>query len=682
MIIVMGIYISYVTTNKISIYNYESKKSIAFSEMKTDIENYINLCIKNSAKDAILDTGIREETLGTYKSLVNSKIKGCVSPFFNQLREENYKITEGELNVYAEINPETLAVSISYPITIEYEGQKIELKEFNYVFDRSSSVKIPGGVTDREVRIISPNEKAQIIIPPGVKITDKNGNPVENIGIKIEDLHFDGLQNKYVVGQLVYDNLPDGLTFSQPVEFSIEFREKDIPQGYTKENIMISYWDNNTRIWYALDTEIRENKAITNITHFSEYTCNVLSYWIIKDKLFQQRFSPYAAGINGNGVWLIGGKNENEGTATIQKTYYTSSYTDLSLTQAENVRRFANGDGILAVKTDYGNEYEDFREILITNTEKFIFFPKVEFGYYPDSDPSKEDSFINCETQDETIENMLVSLGDEPYPYPYFQVCNLGCRSNLKCECNPEKDCSNSCDINNIRTCFGNSAGNLCIPIPNSEETVASLTYPYAKQIIHCSEISSGQSCIPNSEKIFGWHNYQCAGGRVRPAEGTTASDFIVFQDWGNAVLYAGSLNAIVKPSSAYSNSRTFEVGIDSNGNQITGQTLPYYCRLTPYPDSFGLTQLPISIPELGSGSGYGIYGIDIIKKTTDVNAKIDLHADCSVYWMFLGEGVIRSNVPQEFFEATQIVSNEGLVAFEEAFGQELPPFMVNWIRN
>ena len=77
--------------------------------------------------------------------------------------------------------------------------------------------------------LTSADGKAQLVIPKGVKITDENGVPIDYLGIRVNDLHFDGLENKYSVGQTIYDHFPDGLIFSEPVKLSIEFREKDIP---------------------------------------------------------------------------------------------------------------------------------------------------------------------------------------------------------------------------------------------------------------------------------------------------------------------------------------------------------------------------------------------------------------------------------------------------------------------
>ncbi len=367
--------------------NYEVRSNLM---MKKDINENINFCVEISVETSIEETGIREETLNDYKKLVASEIKECITPFFIDLEKRYYDVEEGDVVVDAGLNSESIVVNVIYPITIENGKEIAQFDEFHYTFDRSSKVSIPGGITDKETRVVSPDDRAELRIPEGVEIRDEEGNLVDEVGIKVEDLHFDGLENKVLIGELVYEFFPD-VTFSEPVELEIEFNLEDIPEGYTTENLKLAYWDEEDSIWYALPTEIRDDRAIVNSTHLSRWSLGIGRPILINKKIFRERFSPTGGSPNkGEKVWLIGGSvGDPKGTVRLQINY------DLEKLKAHK-------------------QFGDWREIKNAERINFTWFPKTDYGYY--EDPNDFDSFVNCEEPGENYGvEYLMKAG-----YPYF----------------------------------------------------------------------------------------------------------------------------------------------------------------------------------------------------------------------------------------------------------------------
>ena len=262
----------------------ESQNALSFSEIRVNLEAYIKSCIRDFVEKNMEDTGIREDTLTEYENLVSLNVEECANDLLSRLKEQQYTISQGEINTNIEINDETVVITLTYPITIEKNNQRIDYKIFQETFDRTNTEHIPDGVTDKEVRIPSNDGRAELVIPPGVTITDEEGNPVEDIGIRVEDLHFDGLENNVVIGNLVFETKPSGVKFSEPIELSIEFRDQDFPAGTSTANLAISSWDPVYQIWRGVPTIIKGNRALAKINDFS--------YKAVTDCVRSKRYVP------------------------------------------------------------------------------------------------------------------------------------------------------------------------------------------------------------------------------------------------------------------------------------------------------------------------------------------------------------------------------------------------------
>ncbi len=649
-----------------SFYLGENKRVVTLSDVKIDISSYIHSCIKDAASEALQDTGIREETVNEYKRLVTSKIKACSDAFFAHLQEQqNYEITKGDINVNVELNDDSIKVDIDYPITVEHEGDKIDFREFHYVFDRSVSVKIPGGVTNKEMRFTASNGKAQIVLPKGVKITDINGKPVENIGLKIEDVHFDGLENRYALGQLVYEGFPDKIFFSKPVELSIDFREEDIPEGYTTNNLMIAYWDNESEIWFALPTEIREKRAIANITHFTFLGIFFVRLYLFNNKLFEQRYTPSRAGTERNlQAWWIQEDTSDitAGTASLQPGDHPDYVNGIQPEEFVKWNYYPTDQEMLVESAPI-----DFKLTYQGKSNEFLSYPKIQYGYFKNPENPSDADFVDCEPEEITTSASYHITYQSVDDKPYFYLFDPKCRVGITCsECQKSGQNGDECVNKNNCMAFGEQ---ICVPYEeddtNTEDT-----------IVPCC-LENPPAIKESSPKVFGWHNYQCVGGMVRPADDQEASDFIVFEPNGNAVL--GLINVLPKPqrySSYFGQAETLTPKLqhlsefyrsllfglfieqqDLSPNTQQGEGYPFYCNIKPFPETgnpFQEIEVSSSIKErLGFSSrdnmvAYGVYGLDIIKMTNHPETKSELHTQCWLYWSLIGNGFYK-NTPDTF---------------------------------
>lgn len=630
-----------------------------FSQVRTrrDLDTYVGSCVEDSVEKYVEDTGIREDTKEQYENLVTSGINDCVNPLLTHLEEQSYSVEQGQLLVNVELNDETIVVDVKYPLFIEKGEQKIEFDEFHYTFDKSTNVHIVGGTTDKEVRLVSPDKRAEIVIPEGVEIRDNNGNLVEDIGLKVEDVHFDGLENKYVVGELVYEGYPD-VTFSEPVEIKIEFREEDIPEGYTEENIKIGYWNEEYGIWFAMETEINNNIAVAKTSHLSWITKLIGKPQGIVTTVFEKRFQPSGTSTEeDSGVWLVSGPEGSDvGTVSLQSGFYN----DIEIVRAKYPPTLSDL-----------KQYRDHRETMETDIDNYISQPILQYGYFLNPDNPTDDDFIDCEAS---------SMPSDPYNikyksidgYPYFYICDYECKMGVICECD-NSACAPSCV--GVKQCDLNSNGKMCVPTGKGK---------------NCTAIDPKSECSSYSDKIFGWHNFQCIGGRVRPAQNEDAADFIVFEKNGNAVIeLAEFVTGIEVPRALAIPHPARNTFYWENLKNIAEQDVRFgfFCDIEPF-ENGNLWQTVELSPEAKKELGltqsnkyftYGIKGVNVIKKVDHWTAKTNINAKCEIYWYFWGNGFVDANNPHRSLDNTDVISIVNLLEIDiQEWYESLPV----WIKN
>ncbi len=272
-----------------------SNEEKSFARISENFKKYFEQCSSEAILKANQEYGLSEKNKAEYESYAAKYVEDCLNPIFNELSE--YDIKKGRASAGLNINDFSIIAEIKYPVEIRDNEKRYSFDEYTETFPRIRSIHLDNGIAKKDTVLISPDKKASIFIPKGVKVTDEKGNPVEDISLKIEDKHFGGLENSIVVGNIVYNGLPDGARFSEPVELSIDLREKDLPAFASKERLAIAYYDKS--IWKGIRTEVSGNTAKAKIRHFTIFgmvqECQMPegeSVIIkIKPKMFEQKYS-------------------------------------------------------------------------------------------------------------------------------------------------------------------------------------------------------------------------------------------------------------------------------------------------------------------------------------------------------------------------------------------------------
>jgi hypothetical protein len=641
----------------------EKDKVLELSDRRVNINNYIQNCFEVSAKNAIENFGMRQETLNDLKVHTLNEIVECTVPFFIELENEGYIINSEQKIIDISINDETVDFNLFYPIEFQKSNQKIELDEFKYTYDRSTVIKIPNGIGNKRLQIISTDSKSKLVIQKGTKLFDSTGKIVDEIGVKVEDLHFDGLENSVVLGQVVYNFYPDGTTFSDPVEISIEFDREILPEGVSDKNLKIAYWDEIEGIWKAIDTVIENNIAKAKTDHFTKFQITIGSYVFMPSRrIFEQRFSGIGAvnDFSSDKIWKIGGKvGEDSGTAYVQP----NNLPDI----------------------------KDYRQFLENDAVSVFPLPKIEYGYYEDPLSRSTSNFIDCETDMEPQDNPYEIKTSMLEGLPYYDLF-YDCMYDTKCLPCDDESSLNIEECSDKKVCEEIDNDYYCKPLKVNKEKEYS-------EISCCKERKpdSGNERKPDSvkgvgeeSKVFGWHNYQCAGGRVRPnsERGEVASDILMFAHFGNSVIqgldvfsYQNSLMNFDFSLVEDELQDLFEDEVnkklrDLNSGDITikeifddvfyevnsiyfndDNKLVYYCDVLNFPEgdkvrriSYVLNDDQIKlIKERKYTPGlnvpvyvyYGMYGADIIRDTS--MPKNEMSGVCDIGWLFWGSGYIET---------------------------------------
>jgi hypothetical protein len=272
----------------------ESRKASRLSEMRADIKAYIISCGYEAVSTLVDDTGLREETRQLYENRISEEVMICSETIFASLAEQGYSIEAQAASTIVELTDNSILVTVLYPVTVRRNQEIITFDEFTIKLERAVTVYFPDGLVPADTIVQAMNERAYLLLEEGTEITDEDGNPVEYVSLNLVDLHFDGLSNGVVVGNVVYQGLPEGAQFSREVTLVIEIRQHDIPPGYTMNDLKIAWWDKTLRLWRSWPTAIEGNRLVAQITHFTEMAPPIcaVSYAYVIPKVMQQRYYP------------------------------------------------------------------------------------------------------------------------------------------------------------------------------------------------------------------------------------------------------------------------------------------------------------------------------------------------------------------------------------------------------
>ncbi len=466
----------------------EKQEALSLSEMRVDIQSYMKSCIKDSVQNTISETGIGIDLIDSYKEKLSDNIYDCSNYLFEILEEQGYDIEKGEIDINIELDKETIFVDLNYPLVFKKDNHKSRFNSFSLTFDRSEIVKIRNGRTENQMEIISKDRRASILIPSGLEISDNEGNKVDYLGVRVEDLHFDNLENTVVVGKTIYEGFPDGAKFSEPIQISIEFDEQDIPEGYTKENIMISWWNKDIGIWFGVPTKIEGNRAIGVLNHFTDIAITLGQTTSVAPTVYADWLLPYR---------------------------YVEGECDV---YEENCRCAAyawkKGETVLFNSQDYNYEdIQDLRDIsdLSYRYEGQPINDMITYGF-EDIDCEDESTYSGNPDLTHHIEGNDPILGG-----PYFEI-DLTCIYPDYPDIPENERGSRECNGLNVGVSPRNSGNDCTCEI--SQNIISEGTRNFIESLpynVLCNCKSASQ--IEDEEEIYGW-NYKCFGATVTGPQG------------------------------------------------------------------------------------------------------------------------------------------------------------------
>ena len=272
LIIVFGLV--YFFLNNSSKENFESME---FSDIGGLVSLYVKDCMINSLIEGINEFGIPEGN-SIMNDYILLKTLECLNNFDDL--KESVTITTGETYFSTLTNEENVVTyEFLYEINVNENGKKSNFDRFSIEIDKTLlSFDFENGVSTKEIILFSVDKKAKIIVPKDTLVLDENNDPVKFVGLKILDKTENGMRNRIVLGNLVYEGLPRGAQFSPPedkkVTMSYYYREEDIEpilsDFQTEEDLTCGYlsvsgayipWESN------VDTE--KNILTCEIEHFS-----------------------------------------------------------------------------------------------------------------------------------------------------------------------------------------------------------------------------------------------------------------------------------------------------------------------------------------------------------------------------------------------------------------------------
>ncbi len=256
----------------------QSNQSVQHSEQEElqqqalMVQKYVSACIEQKLAEAE-DLGLKEELTVFQEAYINEKLKECAD--FSAFESNGIRVESGKIETEVRLSDQVLAATVKFPMTIRKGESSITLSNFYQYIKRETTAKLTqdqGMVAETKIIPLG-DSKAELKIPAGTAAT-KDGELLGEIKLNILDRNFETLDNKVVVGGVVYEGLPEGATFSPAIELSIKYDpEKIKAEGIRPETLTIAYYDTSKDMWMSLESHVdTENNIVTaKIDHFSKY---------------------------------------------------------------------------------------------------------------------------------------------------------------------------------------------------------------------------------------------------------------------------------------------------------------------------------------------------------------------------------------------------------------------------
>lgn len=267
-LILVGISIFFVSQKNSSELGIEQSQQ--FSSDTEVFNSYFDQCADNAIVKSNEQFGVAEGNEQVYVQFFNNQLQNCIDDYIAELKNRGYQIQEGSLSSELNIYEKTILIDIKYPVTITKASKTQTFSGYEFAFPRVTKQQINNGVVEKTSTMFSTDNKLSLSVEEGTKVTLEDGSPVEDISISVEDVHFEGLPNTAVIGNLVYEGLPDGAHFDPPIEVSIKLSPSDI-QGRNPYTFKLATYDEERDLWLGYPSQyIPETNTVKGLVdHFS-----------------------------------------------------------------------------------------------------------------------------------------------------------------------------------------------------------------------------------------------------------------------------------------------------------------------------------------------------------------------------------------------------------------------------
>jgi hypothetical protein len=197
----------------------------------------------------------------------------CFSP--SDIARRGIDIEAGSIEPRVIVNGDSVLVDLTYPLKIRKNSQLSELNSFSYGLPLKSLTRLnldSGQRTTEEIRILSRDGLAELIIPKGTRIYSPTQEPVTTLSLRVADKHEGGLVNSVVTGMTVYDAEPEGIRFEPAITIRVRYNPLQL-RGLPEDSLKLGWYDTRLGIWKGLPTSSVDlaNKIVSaNISHFTK----------------------------------------------------------------------------------------------------------------------------------------------------------------------------------------------------------------------------------------------------------------------------------------------------------------------------------------------------------------------------------------------------------------------------
>ncbi len=224
---------------------------------EASIKEYRNFCLERKVREGIDYFGVMPGAAKNIENYIENRLEECAN--FEEYIGKGVEITAGDVDAKVTITEDAVIVDVEYPVTIITKDEELSFSSFNYYMPREKQTKLnlnQNQETATTINIVSEDRDAEITIPEGTKVSDENGNPINQISLKVLERNFDGLNNAPVIGMVVYEGLPDGAHFEPAITVKIHYNTNEIPPGIEEESLKIAWFDKDKGLWWGLPTTV------------------------------------------------------------------------------------------------------------------------------------------------------------------------------------------------------------------------------------------------------------------------------------------------------------------------------------------------------------------------------------------------------------------------------------------